>query len=484
MVGVGVGSKDLQVKGRRHFGYLPSLCLSSPTYPSQTNIPMTTTPLVTLQKPKDISVSEIEAELVQIWHSQNGDKGSPAAIRASTFSMVVYEPEEFQRLLAVLGFYKGPIDGVNNVEAKEAVKDAQKVYGLRMTGRVDKETLARLREEVAKLPADQLNYSNPDDRGYSISEAIAVQNPCRIITLSPIFGEDEGVTAQVSAYCPIQKTTSSGNLICCEYITLRGTKEALNRVGNTVASLMIPGLPKFVWWKATPNLEQELFKTLKDNCNCIILDSSYFSDPESEFQKIQELIEDDTYVADLNWHRLSAWQELTASAFDPPERRSALGEVDRITIDYEKGNAAQALMFLGWFASRLNWEPVSYRETGGDYDLKHIDFTGSNGIQISAELAAIPTADAGEIIGDLIGLRLTSTNLDADCCTILCSETTGCMRMEAGGSAQSCRTEQVIASNDQKAEFLLSQQLQRWGRDALYEESMAVVAKLLQLKQA
>jgi glucose-6-phosphate dehydrogenase assembly protein OpcA len=214
----------------------------------------------------------------------------------------------------------------------------------------------------------------------------------------------------------------------------------------------------------------------------MILDSSYFSDPEIEFLKIQELIEADTYVADLNWHRLSAWQELAAAAFDPPERRSALSDIDRVAIDYEKGNDAQALMYLGWFASRLDWEPISYVETGGDYDLKHIHFNGANGIDIEAELAAIPTADAGEIIGDMIGLRLDSTNLNANCCTILCSETTGCMRMEAGGSAQSCRTEQVTATTDQKAEFLLSQQLQRWGRDPLYEESMAVVAKILSLK--
>jgi len=443
---------------------------------------MTTTPLVTLQKPKDISLSEIETELSQIWHSQNGDKGSPAAVRATTFSMVVYEPEEFQQLLAILGFYTGPIDGIHGPSTKQAVMDAQKAFSLLMTGRVDPATLARLREEVAKQPTDRLKISNMNARGYNLSDAIAVQNPCRIITLCPILGEDEGVTAEVSAYCPIQKTTSSGSLICCEYITLRGTKSALNRVGNMVASLLIPGLPKFVWWKATPNPEQDLFKKLVESCNCLILDSSYFSDPELELVKIQELIETDNYVADLNWHRLSLWQELTASAFDPPERRAAIMEVDRVTIDYEKGNDAQALMFVGWLASRLNWQPLSFVTTGGDYDLKHIHFTGQDGRTIEAELAAIPIADTGEILGDLIGIRLASTNLQADCCTILCSESTGCMRMEAGGSAQAARTEQVTAANDQKAEFLLAQQLQRWGRDPLYEESLAVVASLLKLQ--
>lgn len=441
-----------------------------------------TTPIVALQKPKDISFDEIEAELSRIWHSQAGDNVTPVATRASTFSMVVYEPEEFQQLLAALRFYEGPIDGIHGPVTKAAVMQAQTVYGLLPTGRVDTNTLIKLREEAEKLPADRLKISNLNTRGYGISDAIAAQNPCRIITLCPVLGEDEGVTAQVSAYCPIQKSGTAANLICCEYITLRGTKAALNRVGDIVAALMIPDLPKFVWWKATPNPEQELFKKLAEACHCIILDSCYFSDPESEFLKMQELIDSGTYVADLNWHRLSPWQELAAAAYDPPERRASLGEIDQITIDYEKGNAAQALLFLGWIAGRLNWKPTTYTVIGGDYDLTHINFTGENGKTIKAELAAIPVADSGEVIGDLIGLRLSSSNPSANCATILCSETTGCMRMESGGGAQFGRTEQVTAIPDQKAEFLMGQQLQRWGRDVLFEESLAVTAQLLQFK--
>jgi glucose-6-phosphate dehydrogenase assembly protein OpcA len=440
-----------------------------------------TTPIVALQKPKDISLDEIEAELSQIWLSQSGGKTSPIATRATTFSIVVYEPEEFQQLLGALGFYHGAIDGKHGSQTKEAVRQAQAAYDMRMTGRVDSDTLKRLREEFAKLPPEKQVIPNEDLRGFGVSDTIAAQNPCRVITLCPTLGKDEGVTAQVSAYCPVQKSSGS-NLICCEYINLRGTKEALERVGDLVVSLMIPDLPKFVWWKATPNPEQALFGALARCCNCLVLDSSYFSDPESEFLKIQELVEAQTYIADLNWHRLSPWQELTAAAFDPPERRSALTEVDCVSIDYEKGNAAQALMYLGWLASRLEWEPISYKAVGGDYDLVHIYFKGMDDREIQAELAAIPTADWGEIPGDLTGLRVTSTNLDADCCTILCSETTGCMRMEAGGSAQACRTEQVTALSDQKAEFLLSQQLQRWGREMLYEESLAVTAQMLRLR--
>lgn len=442
---------------------------------------MTTTPVVALQKPKGISIEEIESELRNIWRTQDSGTTAQVATRASTFSIVVYEPEEFQQLLAALTFYKGSIDGQHGPKTREAIRQAQMAYGLRVTGRVDEKTLARLREEYANLPESQRSFSNEDLRGFNLSEAIAAQNPCRVITLCPTLGKDTGVTAQVSAYCPVQKRNTS-NLICCEYITLRGAKEALDQVAGIVSSLMIGELPKFVWWKATPNPGQSLFNQLSETSNCLIVDSSYFSEVESEINKIQEITETGKYIADLNWHRLFPWQELTAEAFDPPERRDALTEIDHVSIDHEPGNAAQALMFLGWLASRLEWTPTRYVAEGGDYDIRKVYFQNSTGNrEIEAELAAIPVADVGEVIGDLIGIRLTSENREADCCTILCSETTGCMRMEAGGGAQACRVEEVSAISDQRADLILGQQLQRWGEDVLYQESLAMADQILRL---
>ncbi len=450
-------------------------------------------PIVSLQQPKDVSITDIEAELRQIWQSYgtSSEYGDfPSAIRASTFSLIVYEPEETQQLLAALGYYTGPIDGIIGPRMVAALKAAQKAYGLPKTGKADDITKAKLREEYTqKLKnggtnspegTQQLQYS-PDLEGSGLADAIAASNPCRIIALCPIAGEDEGVTAQVSASCPVQKHSQS-TLICCEYITLRGTAEALERNVGMISALVIGELPKFLWWKGTPDPEYGLFKRLADLSNSVIIDSSSFNDVETELLQIQNLIEQGIGIADLNWRRLAAWQELTAEAFDPPERRAALKEVDQVTIDYEKGNQAQALMFLGWLASRLKWRPVSYQNEGGDYDISRARFITSEQRTVEAELAGVPVADAGEIAGDMISLRLGSTNQQADCCTVLCSETTGCMRMEAGGGAQACRIQQVTPLFDQKTEQLLSQQLQRWGREVLYEESMAVTAELLKLK--
>ncbi|HEY9727434.1 MAG TPA: glucose-6-phosphate dehydrogenase assembly protein OpcA [Chroococcales cyanobacterium] len=449
-------------------------------------------PIVSLQTPKDVSIADIEGELRQIWQSYGsaGEYGDfPSAIRASTFSLIVYEPEETQQLLAALGYYTGPIDGILGPRMVSALKAAQKAYGLSRTGAADEITKAKLREEyAAKLQhgattssgqgAEPLKYS-PDLEGSTLADAIAASNPCRIIALCPVAGDDEGVTAQVSASCPVQKHSQS-TLICCEYITLRGTADALERNAGMIAALAIGELPQFLWWKGTPDPEYGLFKRLGDISNNVIIDSSSFNE-EVELLKIQTLIEQGTAIADLNWRRLAAWQELTAEAFDPPERRAALQEVDKVTIDYEKGNSTQALMFLGWLASRLQWHPVSYEQEGGDYDIRRIRFTTKDQRPVEAELAGVPVADVGEVAGDLISIRLGSTNQQADCCTVLCSETTGCMRMEAGGGAQSCRIQQVTPLFDQKTEQLLSQQLQRWGREVLYEESLAVTAEVLKL---
>ena len=455
---------------------------------------MTQAPTIfSLQAPKDVSLNEIEAELGKIWQSYGigGEDGAlPAATRATTFTLVVYEPEQTQYLLAALGYYNGPIDGILGPQTVSALRDAQKALGLERTGKASPQVLQRLREELAKLHSGGQTQDNngispteysPDAASARIADEIALRNPCRIISLIPVVGEDEGVTAQVSAYCPIQKQSTS-SLVCCEYITLTGTATALERVGGMIPALLIGGLPKFIWWKATPDPNNPLFKRLSGVCDNVIVDSCDFNEPENDLLSLQSLIENGIPLADLNWRRVGGWQELTAEAYDPPARRKALNEVDRVNIDHEKGNPTQALLFLGWLASRLKWRAVSYEQELGDYNLRRFKFISDEQREIEAEIAGVPVGDVGDIPGDLIAIRLSSTNPEANCGTLICSETGGCMRMETQGGAQSTGVFQQITSlSEQKAEALLSQQVQRWGKEALFEESLALIAQLVKL---
>jgi glucose-6-phosphate dehydrogenase assembly protein OpcA len=449
-----------------------------------------TPPLVSLQAPKDISIDVIESELHNIWQMYNDSADGMAATRATTFSFIVYEPDAVQSLLGRLGYYTGPVDGIAGPRTTAAIKSAQKAFGLEVTGLSNDALMTQLKAAFEKAQADgTLNQADgniraytPDLEGIGIADAIAASNPCRIITLCPTPEEDEGVKAQVSAYCPVNKR-SRNTLVCCEYVTLRGTASALDRIGGMISELTVPGLPKFLWWKASPEAEYDLFKRLSSQVDTVIVDSSTFSDPEKDLRQVGVMLTGTTPIADLNWGRLAPWQELTAEAFDAPERREMVLEIDRVTIDYEKGNPSQALMYLGWVASRLQWRPVKYVREGGDYDITRVTFATSAQKPIEVELAGVPVADWGSVQGDLISLKLGSTNLQADCCTVICSGTTGCMRMEASGGAQACQIQQVTSLEDQNTETLLGKQLQRWGQDVLYEESMKVTAALLKLGQ-
>jgi glucose-6-phosphate dehydrogenase assembly protein OpcA len=451
-------------------------------------------PLVSLKSPISVSLSEVEAQLTKIWADyQTANPDGAGATRASTFTLIVYEPEETQHLLAQLGYYGGPIDGIGGPRMEAAIYSAQTAYGLPSTGKGSAALLQKLRHELAVCRGEvdeegsacSISDYTKDAAGAGIADAIASQNPCRIIALFPTIGMDEGVSAQVSVYCPVQKQ-DQGALICCEYITLRGSEAALGKILGMVESLINGDLPSYLWWKGALHFEHPLFKHLSEYSTAVVVDSSQFMpEPEESIVALHSLLKQDIAVSDLNWRRLAPWQELTAEAFDAPERWYGLLEVDRVTIDYEQGNPSQALLFLGWLASRphLEWEPVEVRSEGGEYDIHRVILRGKNGQTIEAELAALPT-EPGEVLGDIADIRLFSTNPEANCGTILCSETMGCMRMEAGGKSENSYVQQVSPLNDQKAETLLSEQLRSWSRDRLFEESLSVAAQIAELSNS
>ena len=63
------------------------------------------------------------------------------------------------------------------------------------------------------------------------------------------------------------------------------------------------------------------------------------------------------YVVDLAWLRSTPWRERIAATFDPPQWRPALRQISGVTVRHRPDSTAAALLFVGWLASRLGWEP-------------------------------------------------------------------------------------------------------------------------------
>jgi glucose-6-phosphate dehydrogenase assembly protein OpcA len=421
-----------------------------------------------------VELQGISAALDALWQAQ-ADK----AIRANTFSLMVYEPAPIQQLLTVLGFYDGPIDGINGPLTQEALANSQKAYDLKITGKANEVTFAKLQEAFLAASKQKI-VPIAAEQNYRAADAIAQAGPCRIVTLCAI--EQAELQAQISAYCPIQKQQQN-KMLCCEYVTISGDPSKLDASRGVIRDLLVPNLPQYLWWKGTPKVEMELFKSLAGQVPHLILDSATFTESADDLQLVAKLLEQQLPIGDINWQRIAPWQELTAATFDPPDRRTSVAELDDVEINFERGSSAQAWLYLAWLASRLGWEPIGRRYVGGDYRLREVQFQATHGRPVNVELASMPVAEVGEVVGDLMGIKLSSSNPTANCNTILCSETEGCMRMETGGKAQTGLVEQVNSLADQNAEQLVTAYFNRSNRDWLYEDTMALLGKILAMDE-
>jgi glucose-6-phosphate dehydrogenase assembly protein OpcA len=449
---------------------------SSKTLPQFFNIMPTTLqspPMAKLLPSKSVLIDQIPTALQELWQT------SANALRANSFGLVIYEPAPIQQLLTALGFYDGPIDGINGPLTRDALAKSQQAYDLQITGKANEVTFAKLEE--AYMAASKQNITpTAAEQNYRAADAIAEAGPSRIVTLCATNSTATELHAEVSAYSPIQKRQQS-QMLGCEYVLFSGNAALLAENSHVVLDLLIPDLPLYVWWKGTPKVEQKLFTGLADQATHVIVDSATFVDSVVDFLLIPPLFAKGWSIIDINWQRIAPWQELTAATFDPPERRAAIGEIDEVEINFERGSSAQAWMYIAWLAGRLGWEPKSYQMVGGDYQLRQLEFMSIDGRLVKVELASMPIAEVGDVVGDLMGIKLASSNPKANCNTIICSETDGCMRMESGGKAQSGLVEQVNSLADQNAEQLVAANFHRANRDWLYEETMIMLSKILAL---
>ncbi len=191
---------------------------------------------------------------------------------------------------------------------------------------------------------------------------------------------------------------------------------------------------------------------------------------------------------DLNWLRLRSWRESLAMVFDPPSRRNALEHVVQLDIDVEGDHPLKGLLLAAWLADRLGWELVdSYgvetdwagtkRDKGIGAELRRRD-----GAPVQLRLMPVPVGSPKIHPGALVGLRLIcAPEGRPPLCVILCSESGGCMRLEAGGMASMELAEDVVPLPNESEEEELARLLSG-GHDTtnpLLAAAAPIAARLL-----
>jgi hypothetical protein len=135
----------------------------------------------------------------------------------------------------------------------------------------------------------------------------------------------------------------------------------LENLGTIVDPLVVTDIATVTW---SPHGHPEAVDALLHLSQVILVDSVNEFDPGAAVDRARDLAKE-AYVVDLAWLRSTPWRERVASTFDPPKWREELGRIDSVTVRHSPQSAVAGLLFCGWLAARLGWEPGSLLSADG-----------------------------------------------------------------------------------------------------------------------
>ncbi|MBU6281113.1 glucose-6-phosphate dehydrogenase assembly protein OpcA [bacterium] len=190
--------------------------------------------------------------------------------------------------------------------------------------------------------------------------AISERHPSRIILLVGDEGIDPEPRAWVSALC---RTGDGGRRICSEQVSIRTGREGLQRLPSIVRPLLVGDLPTALWWTLpTPPVQGgDFFTELSSMARRILWDSTDWVDEAGGLRSVgrwAQGMDRRVGLGDLAWVRLVPWRLAVARALG-----AAAPAVRSVRVVHGPHALAQALLLVGWLASRLGWRRRGHGET-------------------------------------------------------------------------------------------------------------------------
>ena len=317
-----------------------------------------------------------------------------------------------------------------------------------------------------------------DDLAATLDE-LAATHPCRfiIVLLDDSAPEPH---ARLASHC--RRPGDGETARYWEEIRLVSPRKAIHQVMSAVSTLVLPSLPVQTWWPGEPSFDDDLYNHVVEFCDRILLDSSGFAEPTRTLPPLSTSIvtaHETVAFADLSWTRLTPWRLLTAEFFDAPADQDLLDSIQRVRVEFATaagGESAQALLFVGWLASRLGWEPRRRQPAGaGGWRIELVD--GVRPVQVEVARASSGARRDGQSTTEA-GLRTVLIEAAED-------ERRATYSIERYRDDEArtvkddgTRLESLARLPSQDELDLLREELGGFATDRIYQESLAVVAKL------
>ncbi len=307
---------------------------------------------------------------------------------------------------------------------------------------------------------------------------VTQQNPCRaVVMVMDPKGSPPGVTASISAHCHM--SVDGDKQICSEQITLNARGETGSELASVVLPLTVSGLPIYLWWQAEEFAMAAYFDQIVRVTQHVIVDSARFAATGADMRALAAWLEKHSgriRLSDLNWARTTPWREVVAQCFDSPDRRPYLYRIREVRIEYEMESArlttqrAQSLLMTAWLATRLGWE-FQRAESRGENMPRALYFqSGSGEVKVERVLRKVEGGGSGVCFSFVIqadGARFSfSRGPDGKVVQTLA---------EVPGLPPIGRTVRIEVGDEVE---ILNDELMLVGRDHVYEEVLALVARM------
>lgn len=244
---------------------------------------------------------------------------------------------------------------------------------------------------------------------------LVAHHPARVLIFVGVpqtLPDPTDLDARVFAHCHVSDTEPVA--FCFEQVTIPIPTNALALLASVVPPLVVPDLPTVLWWPTHPPLHDPAFAHLTGKADRLIVDSLAFNRAVPTLMQLATFcrrIHPAGSVSDLNWPRLTTWREMTAQLFDLPDYHWALNAITRVTVGYGHArgatdNPTQALLFLGWVASRLGWQTIDAEPAGPD--LWAFTARRPDGSDVRLELQRTPVAR--DFNGFMLSASLAATD--------------------------------------------------------------------------
>ncbi len=303
---------------------------------------------------------------------------------------------------------------------------------------------------------------------YETVGRLSSRHPLRAIILS-VEPHHQEPSLHTTMRVRCSEDPNTGSKVCCEQVLVEANGEPAKHLRGVVLPLLIPDLPRYLWWMGEPEYDSATFESLITAADKFILDSNSFRPSPATLREALHMSKVSGRVCavnDVNWIRLWRWLEAVAQLFDDSALHPHLAGIERVRVEYAarpgcEASPAQAALLAGWLFSRLGPKPSA-----------------------SVELVPVeaPRVFQGGVVSFEMQTRRASETATFEVSADKEGEASAAVaRVRVNGEARSERPVMVAPRTDAEA---LDIALEDCQRDISYEEALEIAAQILERETA